>query len=191
MTEKNRKIYMVDRKYQVRLMLQVVVLVVVATSVSAISTYLLTNREISSAFYLAHRKTWDLKELLLPVITGTSLITFLIVSIISSYITLRETHRIVGPINRLKEALADISEGRITWVGSVRKGDVLKGFDDSINNLADNLSRSMEAVSGSFAEIESALAELEGSGEVSGRQLEDLKLKVQGLGESLEFFKRG
>jgi len=60
------KIYLIDRKYQVKLMLQIVVMVIVATSVSALATYFLTNREISSAFYLAHRDTWDLKDLLLP-----------------------------------------------------------------------------------------------------------------------------
>ncbi len=33
-----RKIYLIDRKYQVKLMLQIVVMVIVATSVSALAT---------------------------------------------------------------------------------------------------------------------------------------------------------
>ena len=76
-----RKRYLVDRNYQMRLILQIVILVVVATSVSAVATFILANKEVSTAFYLAHRDTWDLKELLLPVITGTSLVTFLLDSL--------------------------------------------------------------------------------------------------------------
>lgn len=191
MKPKNRRIYLVDRRYQYRLMLQVVVMVVVATGVSALATYLLTNREISSAFYLAHRETWDLKELLLPVITGTSLVTFLVVSIISAYITMRETHRIVGPMNRLKSALADIAAGRLTWVGSVRKGDVLKGFDDSINHLADNLSLFQESMQASVVSIGKTIDEMERSPDAAADRLAELKKGVRSMEESLGFFNRG
>ena len=50
-----RKRYLVDRKYQMRLILQIVVLVIVATSVAAVSTFILANKEVSTALYLAHR----------------------------------------------------------------------------------------------------------------------------------------
>ena len=44
-----RKRYLVDKKYQVRLITQIVVLVIIATSVSAVATFILANKEVSSA----------------------------------------------------------------------------------------------------------------------------------------------
>ena len=110
-----RRKYLVDRKSQLRLVLLIIILVIGATSVSATVTLILVNREIGSTFYLAHRDTWDLKELLLPVVIGTSMIAFLLVSVISIVIALRESHRIVGPTKRLTRVIKDLSEGRISF----------------------------------------------------------------------------
>ncbi len=185
-----RKIYLIDRKYQVKLMLQIVVMVIVATSVSALATYFLTNREISSAFYLAHRDTWDLKDLLLPVITGTSLVTFFIVSIISAFITLRETHRIVGPMGRLKIAMQDLSEGRISWIGSLRKNDVMKGLDVSINNLADNLGRLDESMRSAVDDLKEQVTQVRDDEPLSRDQVAQIRRKIGELENALTFFKR-
>ncbi|MDF1535767.1 MAG: hypothetical protein P1S46_04590 [bacterium] len=185
-----RKKYLVDRKYQVRLMAQIVILVIVATSVSAIATFILANREVSAAFYLAHRDTWDLKELLLPVITGTSLVTFILVSAISAVIALRESHRVVGPVERLTGALADLAEGRISYVGTVRKGDLLKGLDDDINTLSGNLSR----MDGRLQEVLARLrGELDRADQAGGPD-DDVMKRIRDIANELEdalgFFSR-
>lgn len=182
--------YLVDRKYQLRLILQIVVLVVIATSVSALATFVLANREISTAFYLAHRDTWDLKELLLPVITGTSLITFLLVSVISAFIALRESHRIVGPVSRLTGALGDLAEGRITFVGMLRKDDVLKGLDDDINTLSENLARLDGRLREALDGLKKEVAGLRESDTISAKQIDGIRKCANDFEEALDFFRR-
>ena len=49
-----RKRYLVDRKYQLRLILQIVILVVVATSVSAVATFILANKSKKNLLDLAN-----------------------------------------------------------------------------------------------------------------------------------------
>lgn len=185
-----RKRYLVDRNYQLRLILQIVILVVVATSVSAVATFILANREISAAFYLAHRDTWDLKELLLPVITGTSLVTFLLVSAISAIIALRESHRIVGPVDRLTGALGDLAQGRISFVGTLRKNDVLKGLDDDINTLSENLARLDGRLTEALDGLKKEIVGLRESEVISGEQINGIRKCANDFEEALEFFRR-
>ncbi len=185
-----RKKYLVDRKRQVRLMVQIVILVVVATSASAVATFILANREVHTAFYLAHRDTWDLKELLLPVITGTSLVTFIFVSAISAFIALRESHRIVGPMERLTGALADLAEGRISYVGTVRKGDLLKGMDDNINTLSENLARMDGRLQEVLAGLRSELERIDQAGELDDDGKKRIKDLANELEDALGFFNR-
>ncbi len=185
-----RKRYLVDRNYQIRLILQIVILVVVATSVSAVATFMLANREVSTAFYLAHRDTWDLKELLLPVITGTSLVTFILVSAISAVIALRESHRIVGPVERLTGALNDLAQGRISFVGALRKDDVLKGLDEDINTLSENLARLDGRLREALDGLKKEIAGLRESEVLSGDQISRIRKCANDFDEALEFFRR-
>jgi len=185
-----RKRYLVDRNYQIRLIFQIVILVVVATGVSAVSTFILANREVSTAFYLAHRDTWDLKELLLPVITGTSLVTFLLVSVISAYIALRGSHRIVGPLDRLTGALSDLAQGRISFVGTLRKDDVLKGLDDDINTLSENLARLNGNLREALDGLKREVVQLRESEALSEEQINRIRKCVNDFDEALGFFKR-
>jgi methyl-accepting chemotaxis protein len=188
--DKMRKRYLVDRNYQIRLILQIVILVVVATSVSAVATFMLANREVSTAFYLAHRDTWDLKELLLPVITGTSLVTFILVSAISAVIALRESHRIVGPVERLTGALNDLAQGRISFVGALRKDDVLKGLDEDINTLSENLARLDGRLREALDGLKKEIAGLRESEVLSGDQISRIRKCANDFDEALEFFRR-
>lgn len=185
-----RKRYLVDRKYQVRLMVQIMILVIVATSVSAVATFILANREVSTAFYLAHRDTWDLKELLLPVITGTSLVTFILVSAISAAIALRESHRIVGPVERLTGALADLAHGRISYVGTVRRGDLLKGLDDDINTLSENLARMDGRLQEVLAGLKRELERFDQTGELDDEGAKRISEITGELEDALGFFSR-
>ena len=185
-----RKRYLVDRNYQMRLILQIVILVVVATSVSAVATFILANKEVSTAFYLAHRDTWDLKELLLPVITGTSLVTFLLVSGISALIALRESHRIVGPVGRLTGALSDLAQGRISFVGALRKDDVLKGLDDDINTLSENLARMDGRLREALDGLKKEIAGFRESEVLSGEQISRIRKCANDFDEALGFFRR-
>ena len=188
--DKMRKKYLVDRKYQMRLILQIVILVIVATSVSAVATFFLANREVSTAFYLAHRDTWDLKELLLPVITGTSLVTFLFVSVISAFIALRESHRIVGPVARLTGAMNDLAKGRISFVGMLRKDDVLKGLDDDINTLSENLARLDGRLREALDGLKMELAGLRESETLSSEKINRIRNCANDFEEALGFFRR-
>ena len=185
-----RKSYLVDRNYQLRLILQMVILIVVATSVSAVATFMLANREISTVFYLAHRDTWDLKELLLPVITGTSLVTFILVSAVSAFIALRESHRIVGPVDRLANVLSDLARGRISFVGVLRKDDVLKGLDEDINTLSENLARLDERLKEALGELNREIALLNDSDTLTTAQIDRIRKCANDFEEAMGFFKR-
>ncbi|MGD8353136.1 MAG: hypothetical protein PVJ01_03140 [Pseudomonadota bacterium] len=186
----SRKKYLVDRKYQIRLIFQIVILVMIATCASAAATFMLADREVSSAFYLAHRDTWDLKELLLPVITGTSLITFVLLSAVSAFITLRESHRIVGPVSRLAGALGDLAHGKISFMAMLRKNDVLKGLEVDINTISENLSRLEGCLREALDGLEQEAAGLSESEVPTAEQIKGIRKCANDIEEALGFFRK-
>jgi len=183
-----RRKYLIDRNYQFRLILLIVILVAVATSASAAATFILVNREIGSAFYLAHRNTWDIREMLLPVITGTAVVTFLVVTVVSAVWTLRESHRVVGPVGRITAVLRDLARGKVTYAGLLRKDDVLKGLENDLNLLSENLAHLEGSLRKTLDSLKDALAGPGGSEPLSVQQLDRIRKCADEFGEALEFF---
>lgn len=54
---------------------------------------------------------------------------------------IRQTHRVVGPINRIKATLDAIGRGNFTERIYLRKGDVLTELAEEINLMAERLER--------------------------------------------------
>lgn len=49
------------------------------------------------------------------------------------------THKVVGPVGRIKAALAQLGQGNFDVVLKLRRGDVLSDLADSINRVATSL----------------------------------------------------
>ena len=180
-----RRKYIVDRKYQIPLISWIVILVLAATCVSAGVTLVIMDRLM---FHPDQRSTWDLR-VLLPVIGGTSLVTLTFVSTISAFIVLRESHRVLGPLPRLKGALSDLAKGRISFVGSLRRDDVLKGFDDDINTLSENLARLDSLLREALDRFKMEIAGLRESESLSLEQVSRIRKCAGDFEEALGFFR--
>ena len=134
-----RRKFLVSRPYQVRFIAEILMVVIVATSLSAGGAYLLTKGEVETGFYSGHRKLVNLQQALPKVLAVSSLVTLVAMSLLGGYITLRETHRVVGPVNRMERKFREMANGDFRYMESFRKTDVLKGLDDSINIHLNNL----------------------------------------------------
>ena len=55
------------------------------------------------------------------------------------YIGVRQSHRIVGPMNRLKQMLEAIGQGDFSQRITLRKGDALEDLAAAINRMAESL----------------------------------------------------
>jgi len=168
-----RKRFLVSRPYQVRFIAEILLVVIVATCLSAGGAYVLTKGEVESGFYSGHRKLVNLHQALPKVLAVSSLVTFVAMALLGGYITLRETHRVVGPVNRMEEKFREMTEGDFRYMASFRKDDVLKGLDDSINIHLNNLGDFFITFEKAMREITPRLAALE---RAEGNTKEDLDM---------------
>ena len=135
-----RKGLLIHREYQMRFAVEILVVVVLATGASTLTAYLLTNRELKTGFFSVHRSIQDMQQLLMPVLMVSALVTLLAMALLAIYVTLKQTHRVVGPARRMESKFLEMSEGDFSLMQSFRKGDVLRGLDDFINQHLNNMS---------------------------------------------------
>jgi len=86
--------------------------------------------------------------------------------------------------------MQDLSEGRISWIGSLRKDDVMKGLDVSINNLADNLGRLDESMRSAVDDLKEQVTQVRDDEPLSRDQVAQIRRKIGELENALTFFKR-
>lgn len=152
---------LVSRPYQLRFIAEILLVILVATCLSAGGAYVLTKGEMESGFYSGHRKLVNLQQALPKVLAVSSLVTLAAMALLGGYITLRETHRVVGPVNRMEMKFREMAEGNFRYMESFRKDDVLKGLDDSINIHLNNLGDFFVTFEKAMREIIPRLAALE------------------------------
>jgi methyl-accepting chemotaxis protein len=68
------------------------------------------------------------------------------------------THRVAGPIFKMKRQIRDVGEGKLTVPGKLRKGDELVDFFDAFETMVVNLRRRQEM---EIEKLERAIASLE------------------------------
>lgn len=91
------------------------------------------------------------------------------------------THKVAGPIFKMKRMIKDVGEGRLRIPGKLRKGDELVHFFEAFDQMVRSLRARQE---NEIAMLESAIARLEGKADASElKPLLDLKRQMQ---ESLD-----
>lgn len=87
------------------------------------------------------------------------------------------THKVAGPIFKMKRMIRDVGEGRLRIPGKLRKGDELVHFFDAFDTMVRSLRARQE---NEIAMLESAIAQLEGKADAAALQpLLDLKREMQ------------
>jgi methyl-accepting chemotaxis protein len=130
-----RRQYLVDSRFQLRFVTQLFMAVL---GIAAVSTL------FSSALlwkYLAAPN----QGLNTPLVTSliaiatTLLIELLLAIPIIFYLGIRQSHRIVGPMNRIKQMLQAIGTGDFSQRITLRHGDALEDLARSLNQMAESL----------------------------------------------------
>ncbi|MDP3297598.1 MAG: HAMP domain-containing protein [Thermodesulfovibrionia bacterium] len=126
----------IDRRFKIRFIAVIVLILIVAFSISAAFFYFYTNKELGETYTqkiyaITEFKTIVIKDTLFifipPVIAA---IIFIVITIILY------THRIVGPLVRIRAVTQQISEGDLDILIKFREKDAIKPLADALNNLA-------------------------------------------------------
>ena len=87
------------------------------------------------------------------------------------------THRVAGPIYKMKRQIREVGEGSLRLPGKLRKGDELVHFFETFNDMVKSL---RERQQGEIALLDNCIENLEGKAEAEGiEQLRKLRSKMQ------------
>ena len=139
-----RKQYLVDRGYQLRFVTRVFFVVFAVAVVSSLVTSALLWKNMYRPELEPH--TTLIAAL---VAVATTLLVELIVAIpIVLFLGIRQSHRIVGPMNRLKLVLEAIGNGDFSQRITLRQGDALEDLAKTINQMAERLGQHSHSSTG-------------------------------------------
>ena len=159
MNIQKRRIYYIEKKFQTKYILLTIFLLLTYTFAFIIiifSPYILTlsldfyslseKAEAARTLLLLHSKVW-------PGIGGI----ILLFGALSIFIT----HKIAGPLYRLKKSLSMIVKGNLDVKVKLRKGDDLKDLAEHFNMLAEELSTFVNTVRVDYDLLSEYILELE------------------------------
>ena len=137
--------YLVDRGYQLRFVTRVFVVVLIVAVVSAL---------ISTGLLWMNMYRPDLEQsttlIAALIAVATTLLVELLISIpLVYFLGIRQSHRVVGPVNRMKRVLEAIGAGDFSQRIIVRRGDALEDMAKTINQMAERLGQRSSRTPGS------------------------------------------
>ena len=132
-----RRQYLVDPAYQLQFVSRVFMIVLAVAVVSlALSSVLLSKN-----LYEPDLRSQTPLITSLVAIATMMLIELLVAIPLVFLLSIRQSHRVVGPMNRMKRMLDRIGEGDFSQRITLRKGDVLEELGKAMNRMADSLQR--------------------------------------------------
>ena len=130
-----RKQYLVDRAYQLRFVTRLFLIILLVATASALVSSILVWRNT----YTPGQTSQEVFIVALVAIASTLLIELLLAIPLIFVLGIRQSHRIVGPMNRIKQTLAAIGQGDFSKRITLRQGDALEDLANAINQMAERL----------------------------------------------------
>jgi methyl-accepting chemotaxis protein len=134
-TAYKRNIFLVDRGYQLQFVTRLfLVLLTIAVIAALAASALLWN-----SMFNPEAPSHEALITGLAAIAVTLLLELLIAIPLIFVLGVRQSHRLIGPVNRVKRALEAIGQGDFSQRVILRQGDALEDLARAINKMAGNL----------------------------------------------------
>jgi len=99
------------------------------------------------------------------IVLRESLIIFLVFGILITggiaVLSLFYSHKVAGPLYRVKQTTRDIANGRLNITIKFRKGDAIHPISDSLNKVTNNYRERLSRLEGALKELKAESAEFE------------------------------
>jgi methyl-accepting chemotaxis protein len=131
-----RRQYLVDRDYQLRFVTRMFMIVLAVAAISSLMATGLLWR------YMYQPEMSQQTLIYCFISVALTLLVELLLSIpIVLFVGIRQSHRIVGPMQRIKRTLEAIGNGDYSQRIVLRQGDALEDLAKAINQMAESLAR--------------------------------------------------
>ena len=142
--------------------LQVIYLLLVVFS--SIVLYLVMQYNVNVSSDVQQLRGRDTLELLLPTLITLNVVGLVVTSVISVFYT----HRIAGPIYRLRHIMRDIGDGNLTQFAAFRKDDELQELASAFDEMVVGLNRRLYRLRGQADAVLEAVSKVPSEYQATG-----------------------
>ncbi|MFH1577511.1 MAG: methyl-accepting chemotaxis protein [Candidatus Omnitrophota bacterium] len=134
-----RRAYFIERKFQTGFILKFSALVAIGSLLTGVLVYFLSQKSTTVVFEHSRALVKSTADFLLPLLLQTIVVVSIIVAASTAILTLFISHKIAGPLYRLKKELSAIAVGDLAGGFSLRKDDQLQDIASSLTTMVKGL----------------------------------------------------
>jgi len=133
--DQKRRNYFIEKRFQFNFILKFCALVAVGGVLTIAILYYLALRSTTVSIVDSRVLVKTTADFLLPVLIQTVVVVMILVSIATVFVTLFVSHKIAGPLYRLKKKMREIEEGDFSGDFRIRHLDQLQDLAQSFNSM--------------------------------------------------------
>lgn len=154
---KKRQFYFIDKVFQTRFILKFCILVAIGGVLTIGILYLLAMKSTTVSLANSRVVVKTTADFILPILVQTVLIVTIIVSIATIGVTLFVSHKIVGPLYRLRQVMKLLGDGDFSTGFRIRRLDQMQGLADDFNNMITKIREELKFLKGQFSSFKGKL----------------------------------
>jgi methyl-accepting chemotaxis protein len=147
------------RGYLTRLVLLVLCIFIISSAVSAVFVYLNINRPLNTHYSAILLIIAEIKETLIIRTLKINVLFSIMIFIGIVVAGIIYTHRIAGPLFRIKLYAKAVSEGRLDTRVNFRKNDAIHSFAESVNHMTQSFNGRVTMLASEVRMLKAAVAE--------------------------------
>ncbi len=152
-----RRNYFIDKNFQTRFIIKFCVIVMLSSLVIGVSLFYLSRNFTTVAIENAHVTVKSTSDFMLPIVAQTLILVTLLSAVSVALLTMFTSHKIAGPLYRLKKEIEEFKNGQLNLSFRTRSTDQLKDLSDSLADMSKTLSEKHLALKGKMTELKDSL----------------------------------
>jgi methyl-accepting chemotaxis protein len=151
--------YLIDEDFQKKFILRFCTIVVVSTIFIGLGIFVLSQNSMTVAIENTRVLVKPTNDFILPILIITLLGVALISAVIVVFMTLFASHKIAGPVFRMKREVELMINGELKRDFNIRDKDQFQGLAESLSKLSSYLVEKVGSVKSQSMELKSYLQE--------------------------------
>lgn len=158
--QNQRKNYFIDKNFQTKFILKFCLIVILASIAIGVSLFILSANSTTVAIANTKITVKTTADFILPFIIQTILLVTLFSAISVILLTLFISHRIAGPLFRLKREIDKLTDGDLAVNFQIRSTDQLKNLSVSLTSMSHFLKNNLAEIKNDVNDAKNALQPL-------------------------------
>lgn len=183
-----RKQYFLKDSSQPKLIVETYFILVLVMTLSGIVFYFIGNKNLAQEYFQAHSTLKSTMQMFLPALVIVNLAGLAA----ASFLVVKFTHSIAGPIAKLKNLSEKISGGDLSLQVQFRRTDLVPELAETMNAIIQGLNAQIKELKAPLEQLQKLLTKFETLNQPSAQELaslkEDLRKVSQNLREKIEQF---